>query len=106
MKINRIILLYIFIFLYIKTKADYLLLKNGRTIENVKVKIENIHVRVSHSNGKKELIKKATVKRLTLKPVVWRNFNQEEIQKGIYEKERIRVADALLENEDWVFPEL
>ncbi|MCB1160780.1 MAG: hypothetical protein H7A25_03130 [Leptospiraceae bacterium] len=106
MKIFNFFLLFLVLNPFRILNADVLTLKDGRTIENVKATIEEKYLRIKHSSGRQELIKKVAVKTLKLKPVIWTNeLSPGEFQKDLYEKERIRVADALLANSEWVLPE-
>ncbi|MCP5499802.1 MAG: hypothetical protein H7A25_07870 [Leptospiraceae bacterium] len=86
--------------------SDTLTLKNGKVIEDVRAKLTETHVHITYSSGRTNEFKKVVVKSLKLKPVHWALAQAlGQHRKELYEKERVRVADAFMSNTDWVIPE-
>ena len=82
--------------------ADRVLLKNGKTIENVKSNIEKTSVRLKYENGKTENLSKSEIKSLKVIAVQWKQAvpvigttgpTAEELAKEA-EEEKARVAVA------------
>jgi TolB-like protein len=80
--------------------ADIIQFKNGKSLENVKCKISRESVLVQLMDGKKETYSKSMIKSIRLRPVIL-NPPRTDAEKIEYEKEKIRVAEALLDVGDW-----
>lgn len=86
-------------FLTTNLLADTVELKNGKLFENVKANLLKTELQFSFE-GKLLVFKKNEVKRIRLKPVLLKP-PVTELEKLEYEKERVRVAEALQQTSDW-----
>lgn len=76
--------------------ADTLVLKNGKTLENVRTRLSKDAVSVTSADGKVLNFAKAEVRSIRLRPVIAKANDRKEL-----EQERIRIADTLTESSDW-----
>lgn len=94
LKLNSFFLL-IFLF-FTSIHADEVTLRNGKKIENVKIKISKDNVSVQYSDTKIETYSKNIIKTIRLKPIIINNPVTEK-DKLANEKEKIRVSESLQE---------
>jgi TolB-like protein len=96
---NLKIILFTLFFLTSSLLADTVELKNGKLFENVKANLLKTELQFSFE-GKLLVFKKSEVKRIRLKPVLLKP-PVTDLEKLEYEKERVRVAEALQQTTDW-----
>lgn len=92
-------LLFTLFFLTSNLPADTVELKNGKIYENVRANLLKTELQFSYEN-KLLVFPKKEVKRIRLKPVLLKP-PVTELEKLEYEKERVRVAEALQQTSDW-----
>ena len=88
-----------FIFINTPILSDTVFMKSGKTYENVRAKIRQGSVDFE-LDGKPMSFSKALVKGIKLKPVISRPPTNAKEQEE-YDKERIRIADALQDSPDF-----
>ncbi|HMV81325.1 MAG TPA: hypothetical protein PK453_24365 [Leptospiraceae bacterium] len=76
--------------------ADTLVLKNGKTLENVRTRLLKEGVTVTSADGKVMNFAKTEIKSIRFRPVVVKTNDKKEL-----EQERIRIADTLTESSEW-----
>lgn len=95
---NRILLI-ILLFLQTTLFADTVTLKNGKTFENVKANLLRTEVQFTHED-KLLSFKKKEIRSIRLKPVLLKP-PANDLERLEYERERVRVAEALQSTTDW-----
>ncbi|MDX1957485.1 MAG: hypothetical protein SFU98_02875, partial [Leptospiraceae bacterium] len=85
---------------YSTIQADIVFFQNGKVLENVRTKIKRDSVSILLPNDKSENYPKTAIKRIQLRPVQLTPIKT-EADKLAYEREKIRVAEALQESADW-----
>ncbi len=76
--------------------ADTLVLKNGKTLENVRTRLSKEGVTVTSADGKVMNFAKTEIRSIRFRPVVVKTNDKKEL-----EQERIRIADTLTETSEW-----
>jgi hypothetical protein len=89
----------ILIFITTPSFADTVIMKSGKTYENIKAKVRQTSVEFE-LDGKLITFVKSLVKGIKLKPVISKPPTNAKEQEE-YDKERIRIADALQDSPEF-----
>ena len=92
-KVNFCSSIFLICFSFLSVRADDVVLKNLKVIENVKAKISTESVTVLYNNSKSLHYPKNQVKSIRLKPIIKNSVNEADRMEN--EKEKIRVSEAL-----------